>query len=55
MSPIPIREIREPQAIYYLGEFAFRDGETGYFKLRLKPDADTATLELQFSKTLYVD
>ena len=53
--PLQMREFREPDAIYYLGEFAFSNGDTHYFTVSIKPEGDTANLELQFSKALYED
>ena len=53
--PLQMREFREPGAIYYLGEFSYKNGDTHYFSVSIKPEGDTANLELQFSKTLYED
>ena len=52
---LAVREVIEEGAIYYLSEFPFRNDETRYFKVRIQPDGDTATLDLQFKQTLYVD
>lgn len=50
-----LREIREPGAIYYLGEFAFTDAELLYFRLDVRPTEDTSRLELEFRKQLFED
>ena len=52
---LELREIVEEGAIYYLAEFPFRNDETHYFKVRIHPDGDTSTLDLQFQQSLYVD
>jgi Domain of unknown function (DUF4426) len=52
---LALREVIEEDAIYYLAEFPFSNDETRYFKLRIHPDGDTSTLDLQFKQTLYVD
>jgi hypothetical protein len=52
---LQLREVVEDDAIYYLAEFPFRNDETHYLKLRIQPDGDTSTLDLQFKQTLYVD
>jgi len=52
---LELREVIEEGAIYYLAEFPFRNDETHYFKVRIHPDGDTSTLDLQFKQTLYVD
>jgi Domain of unknown function (DUF4426) len=54
-SAIVLREVHEPAAIYYLGEFPFENAETQYFRLSLVPEGDNATLSVDFSKTLYAD
>lgn len=54
-QPLPFREVREDGAIYYLADFPFRNEETHYLELRIRPEGDTATLELRFNKMLYTD
>jgi len=49
------REIREQDAVYYLADFPFIEGETHYFDIRVRPEGETGELGLQFSKTLYED
>ena len=52
---LELREVIEEGAIYYLAEFPFRDDETHYLKVKIHPEGDTSTLDLQFQQTLYVD
>lgn len=49
------QEVIEEGAIYYLVEFPFRNEETHYLELLIKPEGDTSTLSLRFNQTLYVD
>ena len=52
---LQFQEVIEEGAIYYLVEFPFRNEETHYLELRIRPEGDTSTLDLRFNQTLYVD
>ena len=51
---IPLREVKERQAIYYLGTFRLADHETLKFSVDVTPDGGTAQ-KFDFSKTFYND
>jgi hypothetical protein len=54
-TPLEFREIREQQAVYYIAEFGFLDGETQYFDIAIQPAGEARALELRFSQVLYAD
>jgi Domain of unknown function (DUF4426) len=54
-TPLEFREIREQQAVYYIAEFGFLDGETQYFELEIRPAGEAQPLALEFSQVLYAD
>jgi len=54
-TPLEFREIREEQAVYYIAEFGFVDGETVYFDISVLPAGETRPLVLQFQQVLYAD
>ncbi len=54
MGTIPIRQIREQGAIYYIGEFAIRDQEMLTFTLQVNPDG-TPPQTISFRKQFIVD
>jgi Domain of unknown function (DUF4426) len=54
-SPIAFREMRRDGAVFAVGEFAFEDGDSVYFRLAIVPEGDNATLVLEFNQTLYAD
>jgi hypothetical protein len=54
MGNIPIREVREQDAIYYLGEFAIRDEEILTFTLQVSPDNDMPPETIKFRKQFIV-
>ena len=54
MGTIPIRQIREQGAIYYIGEFAIRDQEMLTFTLQVSPDG-VPPQTISFRKQFIVD
>jgi hypothetical protein len=50
---IPVREVREGKAIYYIGEFGIKNGETINFDVRVRPQGTPDTLQLEFSQTFH--
>ena len=50
---IPVREVREGKAIYYIGEFGISNGETIDFDVRVRPQGTPDTLQLEFSQTFH--
>ena len=50
---IDMREIREGNAIYYLGEFGVANEETLNFKVRVLPQGERDYFEVEFSQDFY--
>lgn len=53
--PVSVREIRDGDAIYYLGEFAVAGTDTLRFEVDVTPAGATAPLTLRFSKDYVTD
>jgi Domain of unknown function (DUF4426) len=54
-SELAMREIREADAIYYLGEFPVRGRDTLNFNLQITPEGSTQSYTLKFSKNYVTD
>ncbi|MDT8399886.1 MAG: DUF4426 domain-containing protein [Pseudomonadales bacterium] len=54
-QPLNFTEIREAQAIYYLGEFDFSNAETLRFELQIQPEARGPVYPLTWTTRLYSD
>jgi hypothetical protein len=52
---IPMREIREGNAIYYIGEFGVANEETLKFDVRARPQGTQEFVEVQFSQDFYTN
>ena len=50
---ISMREIREGNAIYYIGEFGVANEETLNFKVRARPQGERDFYEVEFSQDFY--
>jgi hypothetical protein len=50
---IRMREIREGNAIYYIGEFGVANEETLNFDVRARPQGSMETVEVRFSQDFY--
>lgn len=50
---IAMREVREGQAIYYLGEFPVEHGETLHFDLKVRPQGAAASYAVTLSQDFY--
>ena len=50
---IPVREVREGNAIYYIGEFGVTHEETVRFDVQARPQGSPDTLKLEFSQDFY--
>jgi hypothetical protein len=50
---ISMREIREGNAIYYIGEFGVANEETLNFNVRARPEGSQETVEVRFSQDFY--
>jgi hypothetical protein len=52
---LAFREIREGDAIYYIADFEFSDGELRFFDLNVLPDGAERSQQLRFQQQVYVD
>jgi len=50
---IAMREVREGQAIYYLGEFPVEHGETLRFDLKVRPQGSASSYAVELSQDFY--
>ncbi|MCG6899013.1 MAG: DUF4426 domain-containing protein [Gammaproteobacteria bacterium] len=50
---ISMREIREGNAIYYIGEFGVANEETLNFNIQARPEGSQETVEVRFSQDFY--
>ena len=50
---IRIREIRDGNAIYYIGEFGVANEETLKFRVRARPQGSQESVEVEFSQDFY--
>ena len=50
---IRMREIREGNAIYYIGEFGVANEETMNFKVQVRPQGERDFYEVEFSQDFY--
>ena len=50
-----MREIREEDAIYYIGEFAISNEEIVNFAVTLSPEGEDASHEFRFQQQFYTD
>jgi len=53
MRTIHMREVREGNAIYYLGEFGVANEETIRFNVRVQPQGTMNALPVEFSQDFY--
>jgi hypothetical protein len=49
------REIREGDAIYYIGEFKFSDGELRFFDVTFLPEGAGRSYKLRFQHKVYLE
>lgn len=52
---IELREVREGDAIYYIGDFPVIDRELVNFRVRIYPEGSDTPLNARFSHEFYVD
>ncbi len=55
LKNMAMREIREDEAIYYIGETSITDGETLVFTIDVTPINDPSRYTVRFMKQFYVD
>jgi hypothetical protein len=54
-KPLQLRQVREGEAIYYIGDFPVTDGEIVTFRLRVIPQDSKREIRARFSQQFYVD
>ena len=54
-SSLNLREIREEKAIYYIGTFLVRNGESLNFHLDVKPEGESKYSPAAFSEEFFID
>ncbi|MES9844337.1 MAG: DUF4426 domain-containing protein [Candidatus Sedimenticola sp. PURPLELP] len=55
MNNIHLREIREGEAVYYIGEFPIADQETLTFRLEVTPAGLDRSIKAQLSQQFFID
>jgi len=50
---IPLREVREEEAVYYLGEFLVENGEVDTFDIEVTPEGTRDTLRARFEQQFF--
>lgn len=55
LKNMTLREVREGEAIYYIGELAITDSEVLIYTIEAKPTDDPTPLTLRFQKQFFVD
>lgn len=50
---LELREIREPNAIYYIADFGISNEETLTFHLKVRPEGEKDTYEVQFRQQFF--
>jgi len=53
--PLDFKVVEEGDAIYYLAEFRFGDGDKLNFDIKVKPTPETAPLKVSFSQSFFED
>jgi hypothetical protein len=55
LKSVPLREIREEDAVYYIGEIAITNAETLIFTVDVTPINEASRFTVRFMKQFYVD
>ena len=53
--PLDFQVVEEGDAVYYLAEFRFHDGDKLNFDVKVKPTPDAASLKVSFSQSFFAD
>lgn len=53
LRTLELREIREPNAIYYIADFGVDNEDTLTFKLNVKPEGETEGFQVQFRQQFF--
>lgn len=54
-SPIPMREIKDKEATYYIGEFPVYDRQNIKFEIQTRPQGASETYEVKMSQQFFTD
>ncbi len=54
-QPLEFREIIEGDAIYYIADFEFNDGEIRFFNLLFAPEGESRSQQLKFHQKIYAE
>jgi hypothetical protein len=54
-SPIPMREIKDKEATYYIGEFPVYDQQSINFEIQARPQGASETYEVKMSQQFFTD
>jgi hypothetical protein len=52
-APLPMREIKEQDAVYYIGELSIRDQETVNFDIQVVPEGSEKTYGMRMSEQFF--
>lgn len=52
---LPMREVTDQDAYYYLGEFSVRDGETRNFVIDVRPEGSGETYTMRMQQQFFTD
>jgi hypothetical protein len=55
LNRVPMREVREESAIYYLGELRVSHEETFNFEVSVKPEGESEVRNLRFRQQFFTD
>ena len=55
LKSVALREIREQEAIYYIGEYGIANGETLIFSIDVTPIGEISPLSARYMKQFFVD
>ena len=55
MISIPMRQVLEAEAIYYIGEFRIADQETLNFDLQVQPQGESRFYKAKLSQQFFID
>ena len=55
LKNLTLREIREDEAIYYIGDVAVANAETLVFNIRAVPEGESEELMVRFSRQFFAD
>lgn len=54
-TPLPMREIKEQDAVYYVGEFPVRNEEKVNFIIEVTPEGSTETIVVNMEQQFFTD